>query len=165
MKRCLDCAEYVRAEARKCRYCGYRFDVRKSAPSPNWLSSLSGPFKRQHNAETPVGLLAGWGVELPPDESVRFWLLGLVSAGHGYLVVTDRRFMFFQRQGVGAKTYEKLYEGSLRSISTVEAVPGRGRRLRLAGSGYDLTVSGLKGAAPWEVCEFVRPLIHAGESR
>ena len=29
-KKCPDCAEFVRAEARVCKHCGYRFDVEPS---------------------------------------------------------------------------------------------------------------------------------------
>lgn len=89
-KQCPDCAEMVRAQARKCRYCGYRFE-------PPASTSKSGS-----PASVPE-LLAQWGNELEEGEHVAFFVhahgVGSAAAPNGivdgFLVVTDRRLAFY----------------------------------------------------------------------
>jgi Uncharacterised protein family UPF0547 len=90
-KRCPDCAETVRVEARVCRYCGYRF---VSAERPNKAGSA--------DAEPDLlDLLSEWGAGLKREEQVVFFLparLRLEHArltGEGFLLVTDDRLVFF----------------------------------------------------------------------
>ena len=40
MKRCPDCTETVRSEARKCQFCGLRFDAPPASSLPGWLAAV-----------------------------------------------------------------------------------------------------------------------------
>jgi hypothetical protein len=156
LKQCPDCAEMVRAEAMKCRYCGYRFDIRRRAEKPNVLMSLLSVFRRPAGADTPFDLLAEWGIELAPGETVRFWLPAHLSTRQGYLVITDDRIVFVQL--VGRHTYRAVFTHPLDSLDRVEP-EGGGRRLRLVGDDCDEIVRGLKARDTREISTYVRGLL------
>jgi hypothetical protein len=93
-KRCPDCAETIRAQARVCRFCGYRFESLDSSPS-----GARSPGEPNSVRE----LLGEWGATLGSQEEIAFFLPAHIrtSAGSddlsadGFLLVTDRRLLFF----------------------------------------------------------------------
>jgi len=157
MKKCPDCAEDVRGEARKCRYCGYRFDLRISSEASNWMTGLFEVFRRPRTGDSPLELLAEWGVELAPGEPVSVWAAGHVSAAQGYLVVTDRRLLFFELHD--RQTYHKVLEESLYTIADVELASGWGHRLHVRGPGHDIVVRGLSQESAQQARAHIREVL------
>jgi hypothetical protein len=150
LKRCPECAEDVLAEARKCRYCGYRFDARR-AGGASLLSFLLPQFKQTSEHLRPSELLADWGVELAPGEEVKVLAVGRVSARHGYLVVTDRRVAFVEHAGTAA--YHQLFDWPIETIVDIETTGRLRRRLTVRGAGYEIAVRGLGRDATEQVRE------------
>jgi hypothetical protein len=91
LKRCPDCAEMVRAQARKCRFCGYRFDRRARAGN--------GP--HQPPPGTIAELLEDWEIALDGEENVELFTYARARGargGHaftadGFLLVTSARML------------------------------------------------------------------------
>jgi hypothetical protein len=121
-KRCPDCAELVLAEARVCRYCGYRFASAPASRSLEWI-------RRPREAKPLPDLLLDWGTELAGDEQVVFFGLCALESDGGFLLVTNRRVAFFAQRGSS-----KLLEWPLEEVRKVE-VAGRRRRASLSLSG------------------------------
>jgi len=88
-KRCPDCAEDVREQAQRCRFCGHSFDpaLRQRAV----LDFLIRP-KPTMSADQ---LLASWGAELDPDEALERISFCRLERSDGFLVLTDRRVLFY----------------------------------------------------------------------
>jgi Uncharacterised protein family UPF0547 len=90
MKACPDCAEMVLEAARKCRYCGYRFDGQPASQEGLFAHLL----RRSPPHLTMTETLEQLGVELDPGERpVGLWL-GQVRSVDGYVVLTDARLFF-----------------------------------------------------------------------
>jgi hypothetical protein len=92
-KQCPDCAERVLAEARVCRFCGYRF-----APPPARARGGSGSLvdivrPPRAPAPSPGELLQSWDIELEDEEVVSIDV-GVVDHVDGFVVITDRRILF-----------------------------------------------------------------------
>jgi len=146
-KQCPDCAEQVLAAARKCRFCGYRFDGgRKQRLS--LLSDLLTGSKRDRRDATLPEVLADWGVSLDDAEGVAVFRLAEVDDRPGYLLVTSERLMFFGQTSRGE--HEKVLEYPLETLSEVRVQGGRlRRRLELRGPDFQHLVQG-PGAAEIE---------------
>jgi hypothetical protein len=113
MKACPDCAEMVLEAARKCRYCGYRFDR-----PPSSQASQEGLFahlmRRSAPRLTMTETLQQLGVELETGERTTGLWLGQIKGIDGYVVLTDRRLIFViglrHQQGSPAPWQHRLDE-------------------------------------------------------
>src|ERR1700722_7233818 len=92
MKTCPDCAELVLEAARKCRYCGYRFD--RPAPREKQEGLFEHLFRRPAPHLTMTETLEQLGVELEPGERTAGLWLSQVKGIDGYVVLTDERLVF-----------------------------------------------------------------------
>ena len=93
MKACPDCAELVLEAARKCRYCGYRFN-QPPATQKAQEGLFEHLFRRSAPHLTMTETLEQLGVELePPERPVGLWL-GQITGVDGYVVLTDQRLCF-----------------------------------------------------------------------
>jgi Uncharacterised protein family UPF0547 len=128
-KRCPDCAEQVLAAARKCRYCGYRFDQRsgRSWVERNLLRGAS-----TGEVELPT-LLDEWDVTLEPGEEPRFFRFVELDGRAGYLLVSDRRLLFLVAHGRADP--KPAAERRLSEIATA-STHGR-RQLVIGGRGWE----------------------------
>ena len=128
-KVCPDCAEQVLAAARKCRYCGYRFDGRRRARG-SWFDDLLGARHKGAADTTFEELLADWGTGLGEGEHVEWFRLVEVDQHPGYLLLTSERIVFFSE--TSATTHERTSEHRLSLLSDVRLAgrPGK-RRLEL----------------------------------
>ena len=127
-KQCPDCAEQVLAAARKCRYCGYRFDGRRRSGAGSLLGELLGGLRKDTTETTLEEILADWGTSLDEGESVEFFRLADVDHEIGYLLVTSRRLVFFRQ--ISRTSHERAFEYPL-SLLTDVLISGRGSKRRL----------------------------------
>jgi hypothetical protein len=130
-KQCPDCAEHVLAAARKCRFCGYRFDGRRKA-RPSLLSILLPGLTRDMRDATLPEVLADWGVSVGDTEEVALFRLAEVDDRPGYLLVTSERLVFFGQASRGE--HERALEYPLDALTEVIVQGGRcGDASRCAG--------------------------------
>jgi hypothetical protein len=120
MKPCPDCAELVLEAARKCRYCGYRFDRPSSQPQEGLFAHF---FRRSAPHLTMTETLQQLGVELDPGERPAGLWLGQVQGVDGYVVLTDERLCFVmglrhQKAATTAPWQRRLVELAGAEIST-----------------------------------------------
>jgi Uncharacterised protein family UPF0547 len=143
-KQCPDCAEQVLAPARKCRYCGYRFDGgRKRRPS--LLSDLIPGLRRDTRDTTLPEVLADWGVSIGDTEEIALFRLVKVDDRPGYLLVTSERLVFFGQVSRGE--HERALEYRLNTLTEVIVRGGRlRRRLELRGLDFWHAVQGAGSA-------------------
>jgi hypothetical protein len=134
-KRCPDCAEQVLAAARKCRYCGYRFDRAAGATRAGGGSMLDLLFRPKSTATLPQ-LLMEWGSELAPGEQVNYFGYCRADSRYGFLLITSARVAFFAGRGD-----DRLIEWPREQVRARK--DGR-RALRLAGPDREVAVTRLE---------------------
>lgn len=144
-KQCPDCAEQVLSAARKCRYCGYRFDGRRRSTGASLLGDLLGSLRKDTTNATFEEVLADWGTSLGEGEKVEWFRLTEVDQHPGYLLVTSDRLVFFSQTSL--TTHERAFEYPLTLLSDVRLSgrPSR-RRLELRVGTLGHAVQGPRGA-------------------
>jgi len=138
LKKCPDCAEMVRAEARVCRFCGYRFEGAARRDRVGVAGSALADLLRR--PQTPLSLteiLESWGYELAPAETVSYFGYCKLDRAYGFLLITSARVAFFAGRG-GTRMLEWRLE-ELREIASVGS--WHGRRLRLSGPDRIVTLA------------------------
>jgi Uncharacterised protein family UPF0547 len=94
-KTCPDCAERVLVAARRCRFCGYRFDAPAEPHPPSRAGGLLGIlFRDDRSPQTMSQLLASWGIEQDEGEEEAMLFNASVAGSPGFIVVTETRFCF-----------------------------------------------------------------------
>jgi hypothetical protein len=132
LKKCPDCAEMVRAEARVCRFCGYRFEGQRTGAG----GALADLLRRPRTAVPLPELLAGWGSQLHADETVGYFGYCKLDSSYGFLLVTNERVAFFAGKGAN-----RMFEWALAEVHDVEPCGGwGGRGLQLAGPDRTVTL-------------------------
>jgi len=127
-KRCPDCAELVLGAARKCRYCGYRFDHASQTSGPSLADLLRRP--KNTTASLPE-LLSRWGTELSPEETVGYFGHCRLDERAGYLLITTDRVAFFAGRG-----QERIVDWPRAAVSaTLERRALRGAQLKFEAPG------------------------------
>ena len=128
-KTCPDCAELVLAQARVCRFCGYRFARAPVSSGLHWI-------RRPLDTRSLPEFLLDCGIELAEGEEIAFFGLCEMDRSDGFLLVTNRRLAFFVARGSA-----KLADWPLERFRDIEI---RGRRrgacLHLTGEGGDVTL-------------------------
>lgn len=103
-KQCPECAETVRAQARVCRFCGYRFEEPVSTASAVETRQAKGRGSSEQGKPSSVReLLSEWGSELEDGEHVAFFVAAQATGvseaptgvATGFLLITDRRLAFY----------------------------------------------------------------------
>jgi hypothetical protein len=140
-KQCPDCAERVLAAARKCRYCGYRFDAHRRDRG-GVLADLIPALIRPNRKATMEEILADWQVKLGEHERVGFFSLAVMDERPGYLLVTSERLIFFAQ--TSRRNHAPWVEYPLAAVSRFHASGGRLRpRLELRGRDARHIVTGI----------------------
>jgi hypothetical protein len=149
-KTCPDCAETVRAQARVCRFCGYRFDRRAAAGTAGSLAALIR--RPQPRVELP-DLLVEWGLELEEGEAIEFFGCCRLERAYGFLLLTSGRIAFF-----AGRHADRLLDWPLAEVALAgTSGPRWGRRLRLAGP--DRAVTLRRFDSPAALAEVTRRLL------
>jgi hypothetical protein len=122
-KICPDCAEEVLLAARKCRFCGYRFDT-APAPSPTGSHGVLDLIRRPKRKLTVREQIAEWGIALAPGEQVEMLDLCQIEGESGFAILTDRRLMFVPSPNPTQRSYDTFWIGEFTGVTV------RRRRLR-----------------------------------
>ena len=148
-KQCPDCAEQVLLAARKCRFCGYRFDTQRRE------ARAAGGVLPQLIRRTPVAslpdLLADWGVSLRESEAAGPFLLIDLDGEPTFMFVTSERLVFAAVASPGEP--ENTLEYRLTDLTEIECSR---RRLELRGAHFRHVIGGLGTADMRRLTDHIR---------
>lgn len=120
---CPDCAETVLAAARKCRFCGYRFDQPRPGSTLGLLRRLG--LWRPPQTATFEEVLGDWGIAIGEGEQMASFRYVSLDGQRGYLLVTNQRLLFVADD---RRDQDPLLEYPRARVGKVEAVRS-GRQL------------------------------------
>jgi Bacterial PH domain len=151
-KPCPDCAERVLARARKCRYCGYRFDGGRHAQGSR-LSDLL--FTRLAGASIPTlpDVLADWGINLSDGEHVAYFRVAAMDGRPGYLLVTSERLVFFEH--TWGRGHHLTVEHSLSDLTVQVKRRILNRRLELHARDFRHVLDELQGKEVGRIASYI----------
>ncbi len=141
-KRCPDCAELVRDQARRCRFCGWRFDEQRRERT-GLLDIFRTPTRDPSLRQT----VEEWGACLESGEEAVFLLCARAMSADGYLLVTDLQVCFFATSGRRLlpgrdETAQLIFSQRLDELAEVRTIRRRFKpALLLGGGGETLVVS------------------------
>jgi Uncharacterised protein family UPF0547 len=144
-KVCPDCAETILAAARKCRYCGYRFDQPRPGAALSLLERL-GIWRRQRRAGLDE-VLADWDISFAGGETIASFRYASVDGERGYVLVTDRRLVFVADR---RRVQTPILEISAAALERVRTGRG-GRQLIIEAGASEHTLQVGMGAAATEL--------------
>jgi predicted RNA-binding Zn-ribbon protein involved in translation (DUF1610 family) len=121
-KICPDCAEEVLAAARKCRFCGFRFD----AAPPRRANTLTDLVRKPKPSLTVSEQIGNWGIALTPGEQVETLDLCEIGGEPGFVIRTDRRLLFVPSPNPSGRPYDAFWFGEMTGVAV------RHRRLRMS---------------------------------
>jgi Uncharacterised protein family UPF0547 len=147
-KQCPDCAEHVLLAARKCRFCGYRFDSGRREAKPGTV--LSQLIRRTPVPSLP-DLLSDWGVSLRKSEEPGPFLLVELDGEPRFMLATSERLVFAPL--ASSEEPEDVLEYRLAAVSVAERSR---RRLTLRGPGFRHVIGGLHAAEMQRLTDHLR---------
>jgi hypothetical protein len=151
-KQCPDCAEQVLEAARKCRYCGFRFDSRRDDHGSR-LSGLRPTRFAGANNPTLTEVLADWGLTPRDGEHVAYFHVAALDGRPGYLLVSSERLVFFEQ---APRRESKLaVEFPLSEFSARVRRRMLNRRLELCGRGFRHVVDDLRGKELARIASYI----------
>jgi hypothetical protein len=151
-KVCPDCAETILAAARKCRYCGYRFDQPRPGAAMSLLESL-GIWRRPRQAHLDE-VLADWNISFEVGEAITSFRYGTVDGERGYLLVTGRRFVFIADLRRSQTPTLEYWAHEIRAVRTER----RGRQVIVEAGRAEHVLTVGRGAAAEELAAAVAAL-------
>jgi hypothetical protein len=147
-KQCPDCAEMVLEAARKCRYCGYRFDGVQPAPAdepPEEDMGILGGLliRRKTRPTTAPQIIKAAGAELEPDELISLFRFVRIDGVDGIIAVTSVRVLFLEAAGRRHRVRFDRPLGEVTATEVARRLTGHRMHVRWA-DGHVSEILGLK---------------------